>query len=179
MKRFAMFLAVVMVGVMITTSVFAQQDQTPIRKSWGQLKVLYGPDTPKTAQPAPADQLSMQSVNPNAPAQIIKPGAEMNRVTSWRVRPYGVNEFWVDPNNPGSGKHVVMFFRISTNMCRYPAGRLWQSYERDWLNGWQLWVRYPSANTAEYMLFASGGWWWGHRLWNSAWGLSQQFELCF
>lgn len=151
--------------------------QNVVRSSWGQVKSIYRPDAPQSVQQVPAEQLSMRPTAENETTKITKPGATINRVTSWRVKPYKVDEFWRDPNNP-SKYHVVMFFRITTNACRYPVGRLWQGYEHDWLNNWMLWVRYPSANTVEYMLFAEGWWWWGHRTW-SAWNMSQQFELCF
>ncbi|MFH0829034.1 MAG: hypothetical protein V1907_02550 [Candidatus Kerfeldbacteria bacterium] len=160
--------------VLITPSLAAAaDDQAPPvvkRASWGQIKALYRGSA--LAEP-------VQTVPIGSGPALIKPGPMPTRVTGWQVKPYAVNEFWRDPNNPGSGYHVVMFFRINTNMCRAPVGRLWKDYERDWLNGWMLWVRYPTANTEELMLFADGSFWWGHRLWSSAWGLSQQFELCF
>lgn len=95
----------------------------------------------------------------------------------YSTRPAWVNEHWRDPNNPGSGEHVVMFFIVSDSRNPWSATRLWRGYRRDWLDRWMLWQRPYGAGLQAIMLFADGSWWWWHRIWNTAPGLAAQFEL--
>ncbi|MBI3956807.1 MAG: hypothetical protein HY340_02355 [Candidatus Kerfeldbacteria bacterium] len=133
------------------------QDQTGTSQTtWGNIKALYHP-LGIGAEPVP------------------QPGGIGTDVI--RVRPLFVNEHWRDPNNPNSGEHVVMFFVFTDSRNPYAAVRLWQGYQRDWLNRWQMWQRPYGAGLQTAMLFADGTWWWWHRIWNSAPGLASQFEL--
>lgn len=167
MKKLILLFAI-LIAAMFTLPSYAQ-DQTVTRTTWGALKAKYRPNVPTPSQ----------SVNETGRA-TTKPGAEMSAVNySIRIRPYAVNEFWVDPNNPSSGKHVVLFFRFETNMSREIKLRLYANQVRTDFNSWQAWYSYPTANTQEVKFFVDGRFWWINRLIYSPWVLSQRFELCF
>lgn len=172
MKRLVT-LFVLLVATLFTIPSFAQEP-TVTKTTWGALKTKFSHPVSTPEQTIPT-----QSIPSETGRAIVRPGAEMSTASySIRVRPYAVNEFWRDPNNLGSGAHVVMFFRFNTNMSRSIKLRLYEGSEHAWLNGWLYRVHYPSPGVQEVMLFADGHFWWAYRFIYGWWGLSQRFELC-
>lgn len=125
--------------------------------TWGKLKRTYGPDVSQ---------------------KIDRGGTATPQGYSVRIKPYLVDEHWRDPNNPGSGEHVVMYFYLP-GRYQHNFTRLWQGYWRDWLDRWMI-RRNVGSGYEEIRLFADGWFWWGHRAmrpWLSAWSISQDYEL--
>lgn len=128
--------------------------------TWGSLRHLYGSELSMSP-------LRLRTSNPTIQSLGIS------------GRPYAVDEHWKDPNNPSSGEHVVLYFALQANMCVPVSQRLYNGSTQPWLNSSMLWVDQIGSNTMRYRLFIDGSWWWWTRTYTlqSAWNLSQRFQL--
>ncbi len=70
-------------------------------------------------------------------------------ITNW-------DDYWIDPNNPGSGDHVVAWFHCSdafaTGYWTVTTDLPWTGYERNWMV-WDL-------GSANYQVFIDGWYYW-------------------
>lgn len=119
---------------------------------------------------ASAPSLSTTAESP----ETISPGCNNHGIST---RPLAYNEHWVDPANPASGEHVVLFFRVPDSISPNCLIRKWQGYERDWLDRYMLWAQPIGAGDQRIMLFIYGWWWWPRRPLYSAATIASEFEI--
>lgn len=72
------------------------------------------------------------------------------------------NDHWVDPNNPGSGEHVVGWYDCYDEFYTYGNNQgYWQVLDdQDNVTGWMVW---PNGNK-RYQVFVDGWYYWPRRL---------------
>lgn len=73
----------------------------------------------------------------------------------------GYNENWVDPKNPGSGKHVVKYFYCG-QLYTFPHAVTTWGYKWPMSgnpSGWMVWQTSPST----FQVFIDGYYYWPHR----------------
>lgn len=80
----------------------------------------------------------------------------------WYASAY--DEYWVDPNNPGSGEHVVIWYHCDDNFAT-PIMTYATVDVEGIESGWMVW----QSGDKTYMVFANGTYWWYRRwvMWDS------------
>jgi hypothetical protein len=73
--------------------------------------------------------------------------------TCWRT---GWDDYWIDPSNPASGDHVVVWFRCADNFAlnywTVTTDIPWSGYVRNWMV-WPIGGR-------DYQVFVDGNYYW-------------------